>query len=280
MSMEMLPPHVGIVGLGLMGGSLARDLVARGVRVTAFDRDPSLRGELEGPGPHRLRLVDSAAGVLAAPVVVIAVPVVAALDVLAELAPGIGPSHLIMDVGSTKAAIVQRAESLGIGRQFVGCHPLAGDHRSGWTASRPDLFNGAPVFVCASSDSAPDALALATAFWTALGGCVQTLTAADHDRRMALVSHLPHMMSVALALTLRHAGMTHDMLGPGGRDVTRLASGSAQVWSQIAAQNRESLVTALAAFEIEARELRTAMEAGETTAVAALLQNAAAWTAE
>jgi prephenate dehydrogenase len=279
MTMQQLPPHVGIVGLGLMGGSLARDLVARGVRVTAFDRDASLVEPLGEPGSHRLRLVDSPAGVLDAPVVVIAVPVVAALDVLAQLAPGIGASHVVMDVGSTKAAIVDLADSLGVGERFVGCHPLTGDHRSGWTASRPDLFGGAPVFVCPSSHTAPDALSLATAFWTSLGGCVNTLAPADHDHRMALVSHLPHMTSVALALTLRHAGVTHDMLGPGGRDVTRLAGGSTEVWTQIVAQNRQALVTALAAFETQARELRTSVEAAETTALSDLLRNACAWTA-
>lgn len=278
--MPAVPPRVGIVGLGLIGGSVARDLVARGVEVVGYDRDPGQLANLSTEAGGRIRLVESAGAVMEAPLVLIAVPVGEALDVLAALAPRASGAHVVMDVGSTKRDIAEMATQLGIAARFVGCHPLTGDHRSGWEAARSGMFSGATVFLCPSSETAPDALTAATAFWSALGGCVEALTPAEHDDRMALVSHLPHMVSVALALTLQRAGATHAMLGPGGRDVARLAGGSVELWTQIAAQNRQSLTQALSLFETRARELRTAIESSETAAVAALLANAAAWSGE
>jgi prephenate dehydrogenase len=273
MTVPELPPHVGIVGLGLMGGSLARDLVARGVRVTAFDRDAALTG----PAADGIHLVTSARDVMGAPVIVLAVPVNASVHLLAELGPRSTPAHTLLDVGSTKANLAAHAEALGIGDRFVGCHPLAGDHRSGWSASRAGLFQGATIFVCPSATAAPRAVSIAESLWTGVGGIVEFDDAAAHDRRMALASHLPHMLSVALALTLCEAGVPHAVLGPGGRDVARLAGGSPEMWSDIVIQNRPALTEALEHFERRLGELRRAIGAGADDDVRPMLTSARVW---
>lgn len=274
--MPELPPHIGIIGLGLMGGSLARDLVAHGVRVTAFDRDPGLADFV----PDGIHLVASAARVMDAPVVVLATPVNASERLLTELAPLATAEHTLLDVGSTKANLAAHAEGIGIADRFVGCHPLAGDHRSGWGASRIGLFQGATIFMCPSASAAPRAVEIAETVWSGVGGVVQFDDAAEHDRRMARASHLPHMLSVALALTLRDAGVPHRVLGPGGRDVARLAGGSAEMWSDIVVQNRPALAQALERFDRQLGELRRAICDGADDEIHAMLTSARAWHAD
>lgn len=137
------PPFgsVAILGLGLIGGSLARDLAARGVRVLGWDRDEAVVRAAAEQGIVEPLSDD------APEIVVFAVPVIAARELLGELRDELHGARLITDVGSTKRSIVKQAEALGLGARFVGSHPLAGDHRAGWNASRTGLFAGARVFL-------------------------------------------------------------------------------------------------------------------------------------
>jgi prephenate dehydrogenase len=268
-----LPSHVGIVGLGLMGGSLARDLAARGVRVTAFDRDADPTWLL----PDDVHLTTTVAEVAAAPVIVLAVPVNASLELLDELRLHITARHVILDTGSTKTHVVARARALGMARRFVGCHPFAGDHHSGWSASRRELFAGATIFICPSPETDPHALEVATALWTAVGGVTQVTDAAQHDQCMALASHLPHLLSVTLSLTLRDAGVPPGALGPGGRDVARLAGGSPEMWVDIVAQNRGAIADALERYEHHFTELRTVVATSSDAELGAMLAAGREW---
>lgn len=269
--------RVGIVGLGLIGGSLARDLIARGVSVIAHDRREAHLRALDDPALARVRLVPSVLDVAVAETVVIAVPVAAALPVLELLTPRLGPGHVVMDVGGTKAPIVAHAEALGIGDRFVGCHPLAGDHRSGWEASRAGLFAGAPVFLCRTPSATDAAFARTERFWQRLGATPVCVGAAEHDRRLAFTSHLPHLLATALALTLRKAGVARGELGPGGRDMTRLAAGSAELWTEIALQNGDALASAIDALEATLGGLRREIEARRATTIVDYLTRARDW---
>jgi prephenate dehydrogenase len=248
----------GIVGLGLMGGSLARDLSARGVRVLGWDRDGSTvaRAMEAGAvaGPLRGEAVD---------VLVLAVPVLDALNALAGWTAQVRGVRLITDLGSTKAAIVARAEALGVGDRFVGAHPLAGGERCGWGASRTGLYEGARVYLTPAPSCAEGVVSLAHALWAGLGARTETVDAAEHDRRLAWSSHLPQAVSSALAAALAGAGVPREALGPGGRDVTRLAGSSPELWAQVAADNRANLAPALAAVEAELRELRMRLDGGD-----------------
>jgi len=128
--------RVAIVGLGLIGGSLARALAARDVRVLGYDSMPDSLDAAEGEGIVQQRMGAQLEGIETADVVVIAIPVDATLTAITRMAKKLGNARLVMDVASTKQSIVAAAEVAGLGDRFVGAHPLTGSHRSGWRASR------------------------------------------------------------------------------------------------------------------------------------------------
>ncbi len=247
---------VGIVGLGLVGGSLARALSSFRTRIVAYDCD---RGSLRAA--KRAGIVDVVAGedlreFDSADVIVIAVPVDAACDVMRRIERHASNARLVTDVGSTKCGIVAAAAKSSLAEKFVGSHPMAGDHRSGWSASRPDLFLDAPVYLCPTDRASADALDAAQWLWSAVGAATKTIDAREHDARVAWTSHMPHFISTAIAVALDGAGIGGDELGPGGRSMTRLAAGPAAIWSAIGKENAESIGHALAAVEAEIEGLR------------------------
>jgi prephenate dehydrogenase len=256
-----------VIGLGLIGGSVARELSVRGIRVLGYDRDKaSVQAALRDGGIH-VGLNPELEGIDTVDVVVVAVPVAAAPGVLQTALPHLKRVRLITDVGSTKRTIGNAAETLGIGERFVGSHPLAGDHCSGWSASRLGLFDGARVSLCPTADTSERALDLAREFWEALGARPGTIDAAEHDRRLAWTSHLPQTVSTALALALAGTGIQRDELGPGGRDMTRLAGSSPGMWTDIALDNAAELGNALSSLEQCCQQLRAALAAQDRASV-------------
>jgi prephenate dehydrogenase len=255
--------RVSVVGLGLMGGSLARALAARGVRVVGYDRDRSSLDAAVAEGMVHEPLDDTLDGVENVDVVVLATPVATTAALLTRLGDQLSGPSLIMDVASTKKSIVAAAEAAGLGPRYVGAHPLTGSHRSGWGASRASLFEEARVFLCPSATTTPAALRLAESFWRSLRAGVEVLDAVEHDEQMAWRSHLPQAVSTALALTLRQAHVARSALGPGGRDMTRLAGGDPALWTGIMSDNAPAILEALAAMEEQLRLFRERLAAGE-----------------
>lgn len=273
---------VAILGLGLIGGSLARDLSELGHRVLGYDQDPAtlrsaladgcvktVAGDAFSPDPHH--------AIEEADVVVFAMPVGAVPQTLAELAPRLRAASLVTDVGSTKRSILTAAEAAGLGERFVGCHPLAGDHRSGWEASRPGLFRGAPCFLCPAPGASDAAVERAAALWRSVGAEPQLMSATEHDTRMAWVSHLPQAVASALAAALAGSGYGADALGPGGRHTTRLAESPPSLWTDILLDNADQVEPALAALEAEVAQLRGCVRRRDATTLARLLSEAKAW---
>jgi prephenate dehydrogenase len=255
--------RVGVVGLGLIGGSLARALAARGVWVMGYDRERSSLDAAVAEGMVHEALDDTLAGVERADVVVLATPVAATANLLTRLGDRLAGPSLIMDVASTKKRIVAAAEAAGLGPRYVGAHPLTGSHRSGWGASRAGLFEEARVFLCPSPSTTPETLRLAESFWRVLRAGVEVLDATVHDEQMAWRSHLPQMVSTALALTLRQANVSRSALGPGGRDMTRLAGGDPDLWTGIVGDNAPAILEALDAMASQLRLVRERLAAGE-----------------
>ena len=262
-----------VIGLGLIGGSVARELAARGVRVLGHDRDPSFVDEaLRDGGIHEALTGDAAVDL-----VVIAVPVSAAPGVLRGLGAGLRGASLITDAGSTKESVVRAAEEAGLGDRFVGSHPLAGDHRSGWGASRLGLFDGARVFLSPTSQTTPAALEQASTLWTSFGARTEILDAAAHDRRMAAVSHLPQALATALGSLLADQALTRADLGPGARDMTRLAGSSPEMWAAIASDNAQHLSSALDALQTRLAALRTLLDARDTERLRVYFEEGNRW---
>ena len=269
--------RVAIVGLGMIGGSVARGLARHGVDIFGHDANDEHVNAAIAEGIVSRRLSDDLSDVGSAEAVVIAVDGDSALDVLEVIQRHGDDLELIMDVGSTKRTIVAAAERLGLAERFIGAHPFAGDHRSGWFASRADLFVGETAYLCPTPRSEARAFAAAEAIWSSLGAVPVRMDAAEHDALLAWTSHLPHLASAAVALALANEGTQKSELGRGGRDVTRLAAGSPSVWTAIALDNGHEIEMALEAVEAQLRSLRLAIRERDRERVSAQLTKAREW---
>ena len=164
---------------------------------------------------------------------------------LREAAPHLVRVRLVTDVGSTKRSMVAAAERSGLGSRFVGAHPMAGGTGTGWSAGVSGLFGGATVYICPARGASDRSRRRAAAFWRSVGGRPVVMPAGDHDRLVAGTSHLPQFASSAVARVLARRGIARKRLGPGGRDLTRLAAGDVAMWAAIATDNAGHLVRAL-----------------------------------
>ena len=215
-----------IVGLGLLGGSvakaaraesLAREIVAVGRRVASLE--PAL-----ADGTVDRITTDIAEGVAGADLVVLATPVATLAAQLPAVWRAAAEGALVTDVGSTKAHIVRTAEALAAQRPlaFIGGHPMAGSNRAGYAIARADLFRGALVILTPTERTSVDALKRVILFWEAVGGRVMSLDPATHDRAVAAVSHLPHLVADALVAAV-------DRMDPQFFDVAAREIGRAHV---------------------------------------------------
>jgi prephenate dehydrogenase len=261
-----------IVGVGLMGGSIALAARRRSVaeRIVGIDhqaetRSRALREGLLDEAHADLSTVASADLVLfCTPVEVIAAQVI-------EASSYCGPGTLLSDCGSTKAAIVGDVSGrLPPGIQFIGSHPLAGSEKHGLAHASAHLLEGRLVIVTPGQKNTDNALSRISDFWKALGASVQVMDADEHDRALALTSHLPHLVSAALAGILPPEWC--DLTATGFRDSTRLASGQPSLWSAIFRSNLAHLLTALDRFEEQLQCFREALRQGDHTALEILLQ--------
>ena len=261
--------RLAVIGCGLLGASVG--LAARRARVgrvVGYDVGEAATQALE-IGALTSAAASVAEAVAGADLVVIAVPISAAPAVLREAAGHLAEGAVVTDVCSTKRTITAAAESLGI--QFVGAHPMAGSERTGPAAARADLFDDRPCFVIPSSDEA--ATARIADFWHSLGCRVRTdVTAADHDRIVARVSHLPHAAAVSLVLA---AGDLDAFAGPGFLDTTRIAAGDADLWAGILTDNADELAAAAGHLRRHLDAITDAAAAGDRDRLRKMLANAA-----
>lgn len=268
--------RLAVVGLGLLGGSVARMSRGQGLadRIVAIGRSREGLEAARRDGVVDDITTDIAAGLRGVDLCVLATPVAVLRSLLADVWAAAPSDCVITDVGSTKRAIVDAAERLADGRPlaFVGGHPMAGSERSGYAVSRPDLFRGATVILTPTERTAADALKRVCGLWEAAGARVRTMDAASHDRAVAAVSHLPHLVADALVDgVLRMDPAFLDVAGRGFRDTTRIAAADPRMWREIFQENQAALGEALAAFRIALSHLEGLVDAGDGAAVEAAL---------
>lgn len=270
-----LPDPVGIAGLGVMGGSLARSLAARGVRVRGWSPDPSeLRAAVaEGAVAEGCSSAEaSAAGVawwiVATPLG--ALPEVFRAGVASE------PAR-VMDLASLQEPALAAAAEAGFASVHVSAHPMAGSERSGFAASSTGLYAGVPVWLSVGPEAGAALRDEAAAFWTALGAEPRWTDPGEHDERMVVASHLPQLASNALALVLERAGLHPDDLGPGGRDATRLAGSHPGLWADLLHHSGVKVAPLLRALAAEASALADRLDADDRRAVESLLARTRRW---
>ena len=256
---------VGIVGLGLMGGSVARGL-KEGPTPPRIHASSLERKDLDAALADGIvdRVFDEASGVVGgADVLVFATPLDATLTLLEALGDRIPSETVVTDVVSLKAPVARKAREVGLADRWVGGHPMAGSEQSGFGAARADLFRGAPVFLV-RGEARHDAVEAVEALWVALGAEVRWMEPGEHDRLMIWASHLPQLVSNALASSLSRAGVTLDDLGPGGRDMTRLAASAPDLWKGLLEAGGERETEALSAVIEELEALADLRSAGGT----------------
>jgi prephenate dehydrogenase len=272
------PSRLGILGLGAIGGSIARQAKRAGVpAVVGWSPEPAERAAAIGQGALDDAPARPADAVRGADLVVLAAPPTANLTLLESLVPQLAPGALVTDVGSVKRAIVARAEALDVGTRFAGSHPLAGTHRRGFEASRADLFQGAVVYVTACAGGAGAAREVAHFWETVLEAHPIAIDAAQHDAQVAVTSHVPQVVSSLLARFLAAHVPRGASLGPGARDTTRLAGSEPALWTEILLMNRDEILPVLRQLEEPLGAVERALETGDAAALAAWLGGAAEW---
>jgi prephenate dehydrogenase len=264
--------RLAIVGLGLLGGSAAKAARARGLaaEIVAMGRrrEPLEAARRDGAVDHITG--DVAEAVAGADLVLVATPVTTAEGLLPAVWAAADDRALITDVGSTKVAIVEAAARLGRTRPlgFVGSHPMAGSHQSGYGAARADLFQGATVVLTPTEHTPAAITERAEAFWVALGGTTTRLDPASHDRAVAAISHLPHLVADALVDTVIRTDPGALRLAAGGfRDTTRIAAAAPRMWREIFLDNRAALAETLAVLRKSLDHLEGLIAAGDGEAL-------------
>ena len=280
MSPDPVFPRIAIVGLGLIGGSIAFGAKRAwpSTHVMALDREAVLREALSR------RAIDVAAGDLAAvadaDLIVLAAPVRQNIDLLRRVSAHASPSAIVTDVGGTKRAIVKAAAALSHPVTFVGGHPIGGGARGGFEFATAGLFARRPWIFTPRDAAGSDDVSRLSAFVTGLGAQPTTMSAADHDRLMALISHLPQLVATALMEVVGTAATADGlrMAGQGLIDTTRLASSPADVWRDICATNADEISGALDRLIERLSEMRSDLQrAGVSDAV---FDDAGRWRAE
>ena len=259
--------RLAVIGLGLIGGSLARALRAAGrvSSVSAYDRDREQgRRGLELGVIDRFA-TDAASAARDADVVVLAVPVLHTAEAAEAVRPGLSNDSIVMDVGSTKVSVLTDIARVfgSLPPRFVAAHPIAGTEKSGVTASKVELFRGHRVVLTPHDGQDAQALATARSLWESIGARVVEMEADCHDAIFAATSHLPHVLAYAFVDMLTRLPNAADIFpnaGGGFRDFTRIASSSPEMWHDIVRANRTE-VTGLLERQIgELQELLALMK--------------------
>lgn len=278
---------VAIIGLGLIGGSLARALRDSGFarKLIAYGhREPSLRRGL-ALGVIDEYSLDIDAVVRRSDVLVICTPTLVAADILRDILPRLAEldrAPVVTDAASVKGSLLAAAESAcggDIPPGLVLGHPIAGSEQSGVEASRADLYRDHRVILTPLPGNDPAALALVRSMWESTGAEVVEMDVARHDAVLAATSHLPHVLAYALVDALARSDASEEIFrcaAGGFRDFTRIASSDPVMWRDIAIANKDALLDAIDLFSEHLMALRTAVERGDAEGMQATFSRAKA----
>ena len=263
--------QITILGTGLIGGSLARSLKRRGIRIVGWDRPEVLEKATELGIIDEMNL-DPVRACEGSDVIVLATPVGGIIDLIERLGPLLPETTLLTDVGSTKLEILSRARSVfgnALQKRFLGGHPMAGKERSGIEQSSAEIFQFS-TWIFISENSGEDLSPLAQEYVQLIQSLVVRvvyLNAEQHDRLCAWISHLPQMVSTALASTLLEeaAGnpVVYDIGGRALREMTRIASSPYSMWRDVALTNAENIAEALHKLEQRIGHIRENLKTPE-----------------
>ncbi len=268
---------VAIVGPGLIGGSmglamrrraLAERVVGIGRRQESIDR--ALHAEAIDEGT-----LEPAVGVRDAELVVLATPIGALAKIASQIAEHLAPGAVISDVASAKAGVIRTiTENLGHRPDvsYIPSHPMAGSEQSGPLAAREDLFDGSVCILTPLANSKPSAENAVRHLWQALGARVVSMSPQAHDRLVARISHMPHLVAASVLTCLQEGELGY--CGGGLRDTTRIAAGSPDMWVDICRENRKEVLDALESLVKELNRMCAALREDRPERLRQLLQDA------
>jgi prephenate dehydrogenase len=270
---------VAIVGVGLIGGSIGLALRERRLAQTivGIGRRQQSLDIARDVGAIDRGVTNLASGVADAQLIIIATPVDTIAERVMQVSAVCPAGSLITDAGSTKETIVSAVDAGLVtrrgGPRFVGSHPLAGDHRTGPEHSRADLFEGRTVVITPTEHTRPAAVTEVSGFWQSLGAKLHQMTPSEHDAALAVTSHLPHVVAVALAAATPSKLL--PLTASGWRDTARVAGGDPALWQAILTANRQHVLDAMDLMEQTFSSLRDSLEHGDNETLISILETAA-----
>jgi prephenate dehydrogenase len=273
--------RITLIGVGLLGGSLGLALKRRrlaGSVVGYVRRAVSIR-ECVRAGAVDSATLELAEAVTEADLVVLCTPLAQMRPLVQQMLPALKPGAIVTDVGSVKGSVVRELESIvsRAGGHFVGSHPMAGAEKTGVAAARVDLFENAICVTTPTSKTNRTALRKVERLWKSIGCRLLRLTPEVHDELVSRSSHLPHVVAAGLAnLVLRPGGPAAQAMlcANGFRDTTRIASGSPEMWRDIALANRRNLAGAVERLITDLRDFRCLLKGGDGAALQQLFEQA------
>ena len=263
-----------IIGVGLLGGSIG--LAVRQQRlageIAGFVRRAASVKDCEKAGAVDYATTDLLAAVSKADLVILCTPLAQMRSLAEQILPALKRGAIVTDVGSVKAGVVRELESLiqKAGAYFVGSHPMAGGEKMGVLAAKADLYANAVCVVTPTKKSNGGAVCKLEKFWQALGARTLRLDAVKHDLLVSRSSHLPHVVAATLANLVLHPTNPKsqaDLCATGFRDTTRIASGSPEMWRDIALANRKNVSRSVDAFVAELKKFQSALKRNDAKAV-------------
>jgi prephenate dehydrogenase len=263
-----------IIGVGLLGGSLGLAVKRRKLarEVAGFVRRAASLKDCEKAGAVDYATTDLLAAVTGADLVIFCTPLAQMCALAQQILPALKRGAMVTDVGSVKADVVRELESIiaKSGAHFVGSHPMAGGEKMGVLAARADLYANAVCIVTPTKKSNASAVRRLEQFWKSLGARTLRLDAAQHDLLVSRSSHLPHIVAatlVNLVLNPAHPQTQVGLCATGFRDTTRIASGSPEMWRDIALANRKNLSRSVDAFVAELKKFQSALKSNDANTV-------------
>lgn len=269
------PQHVTIIGVGLLGGSigLALKTMYPEVHIAGVGRKLESLRKASKIGAIDSMHLDATQAVVDSDVVILATPVCAFEHYLTSIKDALKRSAWVTDVGSTKLAVVKAAKRIVGEDRFIGSHPMAGSEQRGPAHARADLFDGATCLLTPTSRTPERLLRQARRLWRMMGMKTIEMTPARHDRVVARVSHLPHLLAGALMLMASESEF--PSAANGFADMTRLAGGDYEMWRDILLTNRTNIIAAIDAYEKHLQGIRQTIEDGRTDNIERMLKRSA-----
>lgn len=279
--------QLGVIGCGLMGGSFALAMKKAGLvrRVVGYSKSPSTTETARKMGVIDIAAESALLAVSGSDIVLLAVPVSATEATLKAIRHLINSEVLVMDVGSTKANVVDAAKR-ALGKQlpsFVPAHPIAGKESAGVQHADASLYHGRQVILTPLEQTREEMVQKATDIWSSFGCQVLKMAPHHHDAAFASVSHLPHLLAYAYFSAVSRQPSGRDFLslaGPGFRDFTRIAASDPVLWRDVLLANKKELLAQSQQFREQLEQMEAAIRGGDAQALEAMIRQASEGRAE